>query len=301
MKKVLILVLVFMFIGCSSNSRRPIRQGTSTEALRDKAVMLLERGEYQKASIGFEQVIKKEGGNLYYISNGNEWLATDRIEKVLFNLGKCYENIAKNETDPKLKREFEWKALRAYEQQTHRQKLLVRRYNYIAGSRLPDDYIEFSDNSKHHAPVLLLALKVCGYNEYVLRLEFPNLYKEFRPFAFTFLDREKKELRIAFMSPRAANYPQRCLAVGTFKEGKLTWLEYRGQEVANIPRRVQFTDVDSDGKDEVVLVRTVNVTKWDKAEMVLLESREVKLHTVLNVLDEEVILLKEEQLPWSTF
>lgn len=299
MKKVLILVSVFMFIGCSSNSQRPIRQGTSTEVLRDKAVMLLERGEYQKASIDFEQVIKKEGGNLYYISNGNEWLATEGIEKVLFNLGKCYENIAKNETDQKLKREFEWKAIRAYEQQEHRQRLLEHLHNINGRIRL-DSYIGFWDNSKSNASVLLLALKVCGYNEYTLQLEFPNLYKQFRPFAFTFLDREKGELRIAFMSPKAACYPQCCLAVGTFKEGKLTWLEYRGREVVNKPRRIQFTDVDSDGRDEVVLVRHINMKKWDKFGMVV-ESREVVVYTNLKVLDDKVILLKEEQLPWSTF
>lgn len=277
----------------------PIRQGTSTEVLRDKAVMLLERGEYQKASIDFEQVIKKERGNLYYISNGNEWLATGRIEKVLFNLGKCYENIAENETGQKLKREFEWKALRAYEQQIHRQSILRHLHNINGRIRL-DDYIEFKDYLKHHASVFLLALKVCGYNEFVLQLELPNLYREFSPFAFTFLDREKGELRIAFISPRAACYPQRCLAVGTFKEGKLTWLEYRGREVLNIPSKIGFIDIDGDGRDEVVLTRTIMMKKWDKFGMVV-ESREVVVNTVLKVLDDKVILLKEEQLPWNTF
>ena len=91
--------------------------------LRDKAVVLLERGEYQKASIDFEQVIKKEGGNLYYISNGNEWLATEGIEKVLFNLGKCYENIAETKTNDSSKKEFGLKALAAYEWHAQRQYL----------------------------------------------------------------------------------------------------------------------------------------------------------------------------------
>jgi len=292
MKKVLILVLVFMFIGCSSNSEKSIKKGTSTEALRDKAVMLLERGEYQKASIAFEQVIKKEGGNLYYISNGNEWLATEGIEKVLFNLGKCYENIAKNETDQKLKRKFEWKALRAYEQQTHQQSLLEHLHNINGRIRL-DFYIGFWDNSKSNASVLLLALKVCGYNEFMLQVEFPNLYREFSPFTFTFLDREKGEVRIAFMSPKAACYPQRCLVLGTVKEGKLTWLEYRGQEIANIPLRIGFSDVDSDGIDEVVVVRTVNMKTRDEAGMVI-KAREVVVNAVLKVLDDKVVLM---QLP----
>jgi hypothetical protein len=184
---------------------------------------------------------------------------------------------------------FELKALQAYEWHANRQ--------YFIWTRLEDSTKPFTQKGRFepdpadNATTLLFAMRACGYDQSVLEERAPYLFGAFDPFDICFVGDNQDTPRVALLRNKVT--PEFTISVGTYRNGNFDWLTYKSPRgSSNRPRRIVFRDFDNDGELEVDIVWYGKETKRDKAGM-FISSKEVDIHTILKVSDEELVAVEE--------